>query len=221
MKNWVRYSIFSLIFILIAVGIFGYFLLVMAGKSTYELKAKQVHILVKNYPNFFQTIYNDIFPSALSCQQTREECSKMTREKFDQLSASVKASESAALEIEMVEKRQRLQLSPSPSNEQPVYFITLLPDGKIAKLFFSGELKLEEVDTREERMVVEVLEGTRKELYGPYFNSEVFEMTESNVRPMYDPKPAYLKDFYGQMEVIVPYYQDGKIIGAIVHLHGE
>ncbi len=217
MKKWLRYLGFFLFCALIVLVTLIYVILLMAGKGNYEMRARQVNGMVAQYPAFFETTFNEIFSEALKCQNTKEVCVQSTRTKFDQLSTKQQVKTNLIVEKKSTDNF----FVPVPSNQQPIYFITLLPDKKIAKLFFSGDVRFEQIDTRVERMVVEVLEGKRKELYGPYFGEEVFAVVRGTERTFYDPKPAYLKDLYSQMEVIVPYYQDDKLVGAIVYLHGS
>ncbi len=102
-----------------------------------------------------------------------------------------------------------------------MYFIKLLPNGTIAKLFFSGDLILEQVNTREEMKVITLLQGKRDTLYGPYYDQEIIGVGKTVNHAFFDPKPAYLKDLYAQFEAIIPYHSNSEIIGGIVYLHGE
>lgn len=222
-------KLFTLIILASFLFVFLIFNLMLwiSGREIYYKRAMQINAAVSVYPDFFSTVFNDIFPFALSCdsyQETsdQESCVSQTRDKFDTLSAGLE---------------QKHQNTPywnryglfKPSNYQPMYFIKLLPDGDIAKLFFSGDLKIEKVDTREERMVRDLLQEKRDSLYGLYFSEEVLGYDQvNNERHFYDLKPRYLKDLYSKFEVIVPYYQrkgvyysDRELIGAIVWLHGD
>ena len=211
------YKIFFAVTILIIIlSSLTYFMLLKTGKYVFDVRTKQVGTMMEYYPSFFESIFNDIFPHALNCNDELNKCILSTREKMDSLSTSV------------VDRRLPLDkgldwFSLKPSNQQPMYFITLLPNENIAKLFFSGGLVIEKIDTREERMVADFLENKRKTLYGPYFNEEAFETSWRNPqnRPFYDLKPSYLKDLYSQMEVIVPYRVNGETKGAVVYLHGQ
>jgi len=203
--NVSRIVLFSLALILIGSSLFFYFSLLNEGKEKYFEKSEQVNTMVEDDPTFFNTVFSDIFPAAIQCSENQTTCASQTRKKFDLLSSEANNSTNKFSQQESL-------------NQQPIYFITLLPDGQIGKLFFSGEVMVEPVNTREEKLVVELLTGKRDHLYGPYFNSEVFDFQN---RSFFDPKPAYLKDLYSQMEVIVPYYSDSEIIGGIVYLHGE
>jgi hypothetical protein len=212
-KNTKRLSLTLIILVilgLVSAGIssFLYFDFLKAGRAEYYGKSELVNGMVSSYPSFFESIFDDIFPSALNCSDSQLVCVQETRSKLDAL------SEETARSHQNNENTQYY----IPSNQSQIYFITLLLDGQIAKLFFSGDLVIEQVDTREEKMVVDLLTGERKDLYGPYLDQEAFDEKK---RRFYDPKPAYLKDLYSQMEIIVPYYSDSEIIGAIVYLHGE
>lgn len=170
------------------------------GRQVYESRSNEVNKLISNHPDFFDATFNQIFESTLECDLTPSECKENTRHTF----------------ANYLNSSNQLDLI-----NQPIYFIKLLPDRKIAKLFFSGDLIIEAVNTRNERRVGDLLKGERSELYGPYFGSEVFKIGQKGERQFYDPKPRYLKDLYSQMEVIVPYENDNQISGAIVYLHGQ
>lgn len=220
MKKWLKYLGFFLFCALIVLVTFIYVILLTSGRITYEMRSRQVNGMVAQYPAFFEVTFNEILPEALKCENTKEVCVQSVRTKFDLLSTKPQVKSDVVVE----KKSSDRFFAQAPSNNQPIYFIILLPDRKIAKLFFSGDVRLEEIDTREERMVAEVLEGKRKELYGPYFGEEAFITLNEKGEVLSDNrsfKPAYLKDLYSQMEVIIPYYQDGKVIGAIVYLHGQ
>jgi len=159
--------------------------------------------MVQKYPSFFQETFQEIFPSVMLCSSAKQECTSNARRKFDLLSEQSLANTNQSM----------APWSSIPSNLKPMYFILLADGDTIAKLFFSGDLLLERIDTTEERMVKEMLEGKRNSLYGPYLGEEI--AIAENL------KPRYLKDLYSQAEVIVPYYQDKKVVGAIVYLHGQ
>lgn len=182
-----------------------YFLLLNDGRETYYSTVKQVNKMIEREPTFFTTIFNDIFPFALECSVSKSECISQTRQKLDFISVS-------PLDY---------ATDYDPSNKHPMYFIKLLPDGKIAKLFFSGDLEIEEINTREERMVVALLEGKRDALYGPYYDQELTGDGKTPNHALFDLKPAYLKDLYSQMEIVIPYHSNSEIVGGIVYLHGE
>lgn len=193
-----------------------YVLLLLEGKQTYDIRTKQVNTMIAFYPSFFESVFSDVFPHALQCSDDRKSCKKQIRDKFDNLSASVTKENMKTNHL-----YDNFYFESKPFNQQPVYFIKLVSDNALAKLFFSGDVIIEDINTREEKMVIALLKGKRNSLYGPYFNQEAFISTYGQQHPFYDLKPAYLKDLYAQMEVIVPYYQDGELIGAIVYLHGE
>lgn len=206
MKLRKKLSVFlplSILF-MVVVGSFYSFLL-KEGQDTYQREASRVNTMVGNNPGFFESVFGDIFPSTINCQENKIECTKQARQKLDAISVSTK----------------NYPVDDEPSNKHPMYFIKLLPDGKLAKLFFSGDLEIEEVNTREEKMVIDLLKGKRNELHGPYYDQELTGDGRTASHAFFDPKPTYLKDLYAQMEVIVPYYSDSQIIGATVYLHGE
>ena len=129
--------------ILILVGIlvlFVYLALLHDGRNTYHQEASRVTSMISNNPGFFTTIFNDIFPSALQCSRDTDTCVAQTRQRLDVISISPAG----------------YAVHNQPSNMHPMYFITVQPDGKIAKLFFSGDIRIEEVNTREERFVCSV-----------------------------------------------------------------
>lgn len=195
----------TIFIVFVVAGLYQYFAWLNDGRETYWRQSGQISLMIKNNPVFFEKIYLDIFPIALNCSDSGDNCRDKTRYLLDQISVSSK----------------NYPVNGEPSNKHPMYFIKLLPDGKIAKLFFSGELEIKEVDTREERMVVALIQGKRDSLFGPYYDQEITGDGRSPGHAFFDPKPAYLKDLYSQMEVIVPYYFDSEIVGAIVYLHGQ
>lgn len=182
-----------------------YWKLLQNGKQIYEVRSLQVTKLVEKNPVFFDNVFTDIFPQALNCKSIPEvNCAQTLRSAFDKrLSEINHGSDANAYFVPDYFGNGSLNLT----SKLPMYFIKL-EDGKIAKLFFSGDLKLEPVDTAGERKVQEILFGKRKELYGIQANIAGLEMT-------------YLKDFLSEAEVIIPYEKNGEIIGAIVFLHGD
>lgn len=165
------------------------------------------------YPFFFEEIFSKIFSYTLSCSG-EPQCISDTRNQLDTLSSSI-----IEKNVPVDTKNDRFLGNSSnfkPSNQQPMYFIYLLPDGKIAKLFFSGALIFEPVDTKGEILIKEVLEGKRNGLYGLQLREEISLFGREQIF-----KTRYLKDLYSQAEVIVPYKVNDEIIGAVVYLHGE
>ena len=167
------------------------------------------------YPSFFESIFNDIFPNALNCSSESSDCISQTREKIDSLSASV-VDKNVLPDMDDYHLFGRRSQDFKPSNQQPMYFIMLLSNDDLAKLFFSGGLIIEPIDTKKEELVKEFLEGKRSGLYGLQLREEISLFGRGQIL-----KTHYLEDLYSQAEVIVPYKVDNKIMGAVVYLHGE
>ncbi|MFZ1721936.1 MAG: hypothetical protein WAU07_05530 [Microgenomates group bacterium] len=203
------YYLFLALFVFLSLG---YASLLITGRNVYSMRSIEVQRLYDKYPNDFSTIFTSIIPLAVMCENSGESCESSIKQKF--LALFDTSSEDNAYQVSGGE---------SVLNK-PMYFIQLQQNREIVKVFFSGNVKVEQIDTRSEMKVRELLQGERETLYGPYFNSEAFLTlneaggTESNKRIF---KPTYLNDLYSQAEVIVPFKHDGKLIGATVWLHGE
>ncbi|MBU0579198.1 hypothetical protein KKE34_05730 [Patescibacteria group bacterium] len=169
-----------------------------SGKGVYTLRSAQVSELMRENPQFFDEVFTKILPEALECQGNVE-CVVGIRSRLDLLTEAT-ASESSTIDVPGYFSDVSL------ANNQPMYFITLDQD-RIVKLFFSGGVITSPVETRKEALR-DVLLGKRDKLYGLQANVDGLRMT-------------YLNDLYSEAEIIVPYVKDGKIIGAVVYLHGD
>lgn len=121
-----------------------------------------------------------------------------------------------------IDDKYNLLLSDS-NGRKPVYFIRL-KDGKLQKLFQSGEIKYEDIDTLGERRVAEMLEGKINPISFPQYTccgpddiwTEIFPLN------LLLPDRRYLKDFPSELETILLIRdQEGNIKGAMVDLHGD
>lgn len=197
--------------VLLVLGLLAIFVLSrLQGRDTYNIESQKIRTMMAEHPGFFKKTFTEILPAAVQCQADAVSCTSFTRAQFDLLS----------------------QPSSTPDNKDhftgvnrtPMYFIALQPDGTIAKLFFSGDLKREVVDSRGERMVKALLEGKREHLYGsyglhfwchhPYYKPQDYAQVSCS-------KPGFLKDLYSEYETIVTYTENGQIKGAVVFLFGS
>lgn len=187
------------IFCLIAGGAFvASWRLYENGKQVFNLRSNQVSSLMQSNPEFFLEIFDQIMPRAGECG-TDPACVENIRNELDLLTA--KAGTTSA------ETKPDYFSNVSLANDQPMYFISL-SNNKFNKLFFSGEYFVDQVETRREKMVQDVLLGKREQLYGFQANVDGLRMT-------------YLNDLYSEAEVIVPFKQNDEIVGAVVYLHGD
>lgn len=114
-------------------------------------------------------------------------------------------------------------LSNEYGSRRPVYFIRL-KENKIQKLFQSGEIKYENIDTQGERKVAEMLEGKKDPNAFPQYSCcspndiwvEIFPFN------FLLPERRYLKDFPSELETILLIKDKDEVIkGALVDLHGD
>lgn len=108
-------------------------------------------------------------------------------------------------------------------SREPSYFIRL-KDGKIQKLFQSGELKEETIDTKDEQFVMQVLLGNQEAFSFPQYNccggDDIYPDLPFFRLFLIDKR--YLYDFYAEREDI--YLIKNKydtILGAKIMLHGD
>lgn len=105
---------------------------------------------------------------------------------------------------------------------RPVYFIRLKED-KIQKLFQSGNIKTEAIDTDGERVVRDMLLGKLNPVEFPQYTccgGDDLEWSEIPFFRIFVPERRYLKDFYSELETIFLIRdREGDIIGAMVDLH--
>lgn len=182
-----------------------YWKLLQNGKQVYQVRTQQVHTLIEKNPVFFADVFTVIFPETIACtSKGGTDCVLKSRSLFDQrLSPNQNSWDVSGYFIPSYFGNGSLNLTSS----LPMYFITV-EDDKISKLFFSGDLKIETIDTEGERQVQDLLLGKRSDLYGIQANISGFEMT-------------YLHDLLSEAEVIVPYMLGNQIVGGIVFLHGD
>jgi hypothetical protein len=108
---------------------------------------------------------------------------------------------------------------------RPVYFIRL-KNGQIEKLFQSGNIKYELIDTDGEKLVQKMLLGKVPPIqYPQYTCCGGDDLSWSEAIPffrLFVPERHYLKDFYSELETIL-LIKDNRdnILGAMVDLHGD
>lgn len=192
----------ALTIFLIACALAVYVVLLYVGKSLYESRNEYVQQLVTNNPVFFEKTFTEIFPQAIACKKSGEknECVTKMRREMERLLPT-------PIVDQLVEKYKIPDQPHTMWVDQPMYFITL-KDGQIIKLFFSGGVKLENINTIGELKVMALLNGWTDKLYDIVLNDRTIPMT-------------YLDDLYSEAEVIAPYKINGKTVGAIVYLHGD
>lgn len=167
----------------------------LSGRDVYYHRSQQVEELMVREPAFFEIVFTQIFPQALNCEPFNSlECQAVIQNEFTTMLNSD--------ESQGYESNGELQLNA----QLPIYFIQLDGD-QIAKLFFSGNAELEPINTRGEQEVEDFLLGKRKSLYGPQMGARF--------------PNAYLEDLYSESEVVVPYWLNNQIVGAVVFLHGD
>jgi len=111
----------------------------------------------------------------------------------------------------------------SYEGREPVYFIRL-KNGKIEKLFQSGNITHETVDTPGEKKVVAMLEGKTNTLSFPEYTCCGGDDIWPDIPFLRAilPERRYLKDFKSEHESILLIRNlEGEIIGAEVLLHGD
>lgn len=168
------------------------------GRQVFFLRSNQVGELMQSNPEFFSEIFDQIMPRAQECG-VDPICVKKIRDELDLLTAEI-GTTSAMTKPDYFS-------DVSLANDQPMYFISL-GNNKLNKLFFSGEAVVDQIETRQEKMVQDLLTGKRERLIGFQANVDGLRMT-------------YLNDLYSEAEVIVPFKQNDRIIGAVVYLHGD
>lgn len=111
----------------------------------------------------------------------------------------------------------------SQGNREPSYFVRLKGD-TLQKLFQSGNLKNEVINTRGELQVVQMLKGQRQPIEFPQYTccgGDDFFPDLPFLRHLL-PERRYLKDFPSELEIILLVKdENGKILGAKVLLHGD
>ncbi len=178
-----------------------FLLLFLSGRDIYVRRTTQLEKLVENNPTFFQSIFTEIIPLAIKCQEKeKNECPGKIRpsiEKFFILE-DIHSSQEYWEETDGTLKLR---------GDLPLYFV-VLSEGKLIKLFLSGEVLIETIDTPGEKKILDVLQNKNKKLWGMQANTELFRMT-------------YLKDLYSEAEVVFPYKQNDNTIGVLIFLHGD
>ena len=90
------------------------------------------------------------------------------------------------------------------------YFIRLNGDGNIEKWFWSGDIKTTIPETKGERKVAQVLQGDSRAICTQSWK------LDAGLTYM-----TYLKDEYAEAETIIPFYDNGKVVGALVSRFGD
>lgn len=107
---------------------------------------------------------------------------------------------------------------------KPIYFIRL-KNGKIEKLFQSGEIKYETIDTEGEREVEKMLHGKKSTTSFPQHTccgGDDVSWSQMPLFRLFVPERTYLKDFSVELEeILLIKDKNGKILGAMVDLYGD
>lgn len=110
------------------------------------------------------------------------------------------------------------------TSRKPVYFIRL-KNNRIEKLFQSGDIKYETIDTKGEREVEKMLLGKLNPIIFPQHTccgGNDLPWNEVPFFRLFIPERRYLKDFNSELETILLIRDNnGSILGAMVDLHGD
>ncbi len=153
-------------------------------------------------------VYTDVFPRAEKCTLNHQDCEQELRNMID-------ANLNDTLSFEYGGTRV---------GRLPIFFIRLKDPNTIEKLYQSGEFKEEIIDTKEEKMVVEMLQGTRDPFAYPQYNCCGGDDIISEI-PFFKrflPPRVYLKDFPTEIEQIyLLREEENNILGGLVYLYGD
>lgn len=90
------------------------------------------------------------------------------------------------------------------------YFIKIIENNTIEKLFLHGQWKNEPIDTPGERKVLRYLSNNQSKEYLKGFR---IDADWSNMRQ--------LSDYYSESEIIIPFKNNNQILGAVVKVYGD
>lgn len=179
-----------------------------------DARMRQITLLRSDWFTSHRTdllpMFTDIFPQAEKCNKKPEECVAETRQLIDtQLGVTLAADP----------KYQEGRL--------PIFFVKLKDKNTLEKMYQSGDLLTEKVDTRGERMVVEMLQGKRDPFAYPQHtlpaeNANIPYAPYVHILESLLPLRRYLRDFPTQIEQIyLMRNEKNEIMGGLVYLYGD
>lgn len=211
--------IFKVLLFIFAVFLVGYF-----GISFYFLNSNDQHNQIvitartqwlNSNKNRLMYIFTDVFPKAKECKEKitnhnphimAENCELKIRKMIDDNLAST------------------LGYGTGEIGRLPIFFIRLKDENTIEKLYQRGGYREEKVDTKGEKMVVEMLEGKRNPFAYPQYNCCGGDdiVPDIPIFNLFLPPRVYLKDFPTEIEQIYLIRDDqNKIVGGLVYLYGD
>lgn len=207
-KNLVFLSLLILLGILI-VGYFGiafYFLHSndSHNRAVIEARTKWINSNIDK----LMYIYKDVFPKAEDCNKrvVTENCEQEIRTMIDENLATTLGYERDEI------------------GRLPIFFIRSKDQNTIEKLYQGGGYHEEKVDTKGEKMVVEMIQGKRNPFAYPQYNCCGGDdiVPEIPIFNLFLPIRSYLKDFPSEIEQIyLMRNEKNEIVGGLVYLYGD
>jgi len=198
--------------VLIGVLLVGYFV-----GSYYLLHASDLHNrrIIKERTNWIESnkdklmyVYEVVFPQAENCYDNthNDNCEEETRGMIDNQLAKT------------------LGYADGSIGRLPIFFIRLKDKNTIEKLYQDGQYKKDNVETKGEKMIVEMLQGKRNPFAYPQYNccggDDV--VSEIPIFNLFLPVRRYLKDFPSEIEhIYLMHNGKNEIIGGLVYLYGD
>jgi hypothetical protein len=168
-------------------------------------EAREWRRYIESNEQKFETAFVEAFTAAEKCQPvTAANCLEQNRRAMDEIFLDIQGE--------------------GVYGRPPMYFIRYKDEENIEKLFQDGRYFTEMVDTRDEQKVIQMLKGKRSPLRFPLYTCYGGDdfLCDVPVIGQFVPSPAYLKDTFGEAELILLLKNDqGEIIGAVVALHGD
>lgn len=161
----------------------------------------------------FQTVFTEIFPSAHSCfeQENSEACKPHIRMQLDQTLHE-------ALSYQY--PRQHAQ----PEQRLPVYFVRLLDENTLEKLYQDGTYTQKIINTPQEKYGAQILLGQKETFAFPQYTccgGDDFVPHIPVIGWLLPPR-RYFQDFPAETELIFPVIIQREVTGgAVVYLHGD
>jgi hypothetical protein len=191
----------GLLLLLITIAAFAW-LFQIVNRGPIRMRAQTCKYISQNQAGL-EILFTDIFDQAAACR-------------------------SLPLEINQIACRQTIPTQiyahiatgkDELTNFSSTYFVRLDPHDpdQLQKLFLSGNLVNEPINTPGERQVEQLLTGQRRSLPS-------YRLLDPVGNPLHHRyfNDRYLKDFYSELEIIVPYQCDhNHTTGAIVRLYAD
>lgn len=209
----------KLLFICLSFVSFATFLVYFGGSFFFlELNDIRNRSLISSRRNYVNSnndklmyVYTDVFPKTKECNEKNV------------LSSSMKCELDAR---KMIDNNLSVVLGNEGGQigRRPIFFIRLKDKQTIEKLYQGGGYRQEPVDTKGEKMVVQMLLGKRDPFAYPQYNCCGGDDFVPDI-PFFNlflPTRSYLKDFYSETEQIyLMRNKEDEIIGALVYLYGD